>query len=199
MVDTFLASSNPQITIQVIPSFPAQVIAGAGVDITKSGVVYEIGLDFANLVELQPGWSFADRFVPVLNLSDEGSPLYELAPLETLPSEAEWTAQNITVTAETGTFTLATGSVRLKRNGKTVHVNGSVVITTNGTAAGAVLVNMPYAALEPTIIAGRDDTTNNLLQGRIDGGVLALRRYDGIYPGASGRILRFSGTYETQD
>lgn len=44
-------SSLPNIDLQVLPTFPANVVATGAVDISKSGLTYTFGLNFQNVIE----------------------------------------------------------------------------------------------------------------------------------------------------
>jgi hypothetical protein len=54
---------------------------------------------------------------------------------------------------------------------------------------------MPYTAAETTSAAGVDATTPLGLTGYITGASLLIYKYDGTYPGASGKTLTMSGSY----
>jgi hypothetical protein len=115
----------------------------------------------------------------------------------------EWTTYTPTVTAGSGTFTTVAGTGRYMVEGRLVHVQIEVVITTNGTAATSVNATLPIAS--PNIstvartLAGREVTsTGFMLQGTIsaNSSTCVIRNYDNTYPGASGRTLHVSGSYE---
>lgn len=100
----------------------------------------------------------------------------------------------VTPSAFSGTFTSATASVIMRQiNQHTAHIEISVVITTNGTAAGGVVVPLPITP-----------TTSNMMACSVAGvagyagynsGVagVSILRYDGIYPGGDGYTLKCSG------
>lgn len=112
-----------------------------------------------------------------------------------------WTAYTPTLAAASGTLTAAAGAGRYWRNGKLIHVQARVTITTNGTAAGHITATLPVAGLASTHQAlngfhvSRDEPLGVVILAtavtvaRIIGG-------GGEYPGADGFVLAIGGTYE---
>jgi hypothetical protein len=112
-----------------------------------------------------------------------------------------WSAYTPTISAQTGTFTTTTTAGRYKQQGKTVCFSAQANITTNGTAAGYVILGLPVAAKQTTNpgyafsgirsglvgLAGIIDTTTT-----ID----VVDASAGAYPGANGRSLYITGCYE---
>jgi hypothetical protein len=111
-----------------------------------------------------------------------------------------WIAYTPTVSAASGTITSASATGFYKVFGKTVHVQITIVITTNGTGADTVRATLPFTA----------STSDFVLNGYSFSGGTGLvcpifsfdptrvhsLRYDGAYPGADGASLLVSGTYE---
>ena len=112
-----------------------------------------------------------------------------------------WTAWVPTLAAGSGAFTSAVGAGRYWRNGKLIHFQARITITTNGTAAGVITAALPAAGLASTHQAlngyhvSRDEPLGVVILAtavtvaRIIGG-------GGEYPGADGFVLAIGGTYE---
>jgi len=113
-----------------------------------------------------------------------------------------WTAYTPTVTAGSGTFTTVSASGWWCQIGKTVHVNTSITITTNGTAAGRCQFSLPVTASSNSTEwygAGRESvvTGSALTVGALAGSATAIvHKYDNSYPGGDGYLLRCSLTYQ---
>lgn len=112
-----------------------------------------------------------------------------------------WIAYTPTVTTATGTITtLGTVTGRYKTIGKTVVFEVVVPITINGTGAGSVRATLPFqaAAFEFMVSGAETATTGKGLVGYIDvsSTFVLMLFYDGTYPGANGRRMVCSGTYE---
>lgn len=116
---------------------------------------------------------------------------------------AAWTAFSPTLSAGSGTFTSASAAGVYKQLGKVVFLSITVTITTVGTAAGAVNVNVPLhptASASSAIFAGRENaSTGLLLQGALisGSGTISILKYDNTSPIAAGASLIISGSYET--
>lgn len=109
--------------------------------------------------------------------------------------EGTWTP---TITSGTGTITTASATGVYTKIGRTVFVEISVTITTNGTGASWVVATLPFTpAVTFNVIAGRNTTTGNLLQGftTISPAAVSIVNYNNTYPAASGQTLALSGTY----
>jgi len=113
-----------------------------------------------------------------------------------------WTAYTPSISATSGSFTTVSTSGRWKAIGKTAFVSIQITITTNGTAAGAILVGLPSAAASGGIdysFTGRQGGgAANMCSGDIapGGTTMYVARYDAAYPGGSGFNIYLSGTYE---
>ena len=113
-----------------------------------------------------------------------------------LANQAEITTP--TVTSGSGTFTTVAGEVHAHRFGSRVMFDCTVVITTNGTAAGNVIVPLPYTPAYLAGCGGVEVTTDDTLAGTIHtDGNLYITTYTGAYPGADGYVLLMSGVYTT--
>lgn len=115
---------------------------------------------------------------------------------------AAWTTYTPTITASAGgAFTTVAGAGRYIKIGKTVLLQVSVVITTNGPAAGAVLATLPFtASANANIMVGREvNVTGFELSGFINVSAtqVAIKNYDFTYPGGDGRTFYMSGVYES--
>lgn len=105
-----------------------------------------------------------------------------------------------TITASSGTFTTVAGKGYHKKKGRTVFFNIEVTITTVGTAAGAVLVPLPFKAVaHAQVLSGRETVTGIAVSGLIAASdtQMQILRYDAATIAASGRTVVISGSYET--
>ena len=115
-----------------------------------------------------------------------------------------WTAYTPTVSPASGSFTTVSSAGRYQRIGKTCILEFTVNITTNGTAAGATYVTLPFTASggSPTpywtgtckdfFVTGQAGFTT------IGGGgtFLVFQSYLGTYLGGSGYYIGGSIEYE---
>jgi len=114
-----------------------------------------------------------------------------------------WTTYTPTVTAFTGTFTTVSATGAYMQRGKLISFRITITITTNNTAATAILATLPVngkAAVQQAV-AGQDVGTGAVLGAGILSGFgvdkVTIFKADGTYPGADGKVLVVSGTYET--
>jgi len=112
-----------------------------------------------------------------------------------------WTAYTPTIAAASGTFTTVAAAGRYWRNGKLIHFQARITITTNGTAAGHITATLPAAGLASTSQAlnGFHETNVEPLGVAILAAAVTVARIiggGGEYPGANGAVLLFGGTYE---
>ena len=125
----------------------------------------------------------------------------DLAAVASSGLAAAWTVIAPTVNASSGTFVAVSGAGRYCQVGKIVFIEISVTVTTNGTAAGSVIVVLPVTAgpANQQIVGGDIGLTGKMLRGTItaDSTSLIIVFYDGTYPGANGAVLNLSGSYES--
>jgi hypothetical protein len=109
-----------------------------------------------------------------------------------------WTTYTPTITAGSGTITTKSATGRYKQIGKTVFVQLSITITTNGSGATYVNATTPVTgAAFNYIIAGREvNVTGSILQGIVQPGNILIFTYNNLYPAADGYNLILSGIYE---
>lgn len=117
-----------------------------------------------------------------------------------VPAWQSWTS---TISAAVGTIaTVGAVTARYVRAGNTVTFNIEINITANGTGASYLQFTLPFAKKAGS---GRGDflgqellVTGKMLAGFLNAGssTVALRYYDGTYPGADGAQVVVSGTYE---
>ena len=113
-----------------------------------------------------------------------------------------WNAFTPTITSQSGTITTASGVLRYRKSFNTVTVNAEITITNNGTGANSVLVTLPFTVRTHAVGVGRAQLISGkeLQAFASAGGInVAIRNYDGTYPGTTGEVLIFSITYETQN
>jgi hypothetical protein len=109
-----------------------------------------------------------------------------------------------TVTAFSGTITTISAATGYYiKTGNLVTLNGQFTVTDNGSGAGLLVVtNLPYVgATLPTYIAGSGIDHSNGLSLAVEyvrgTSAVNLYKYDGTYPGATGRSYSFSVIYST--
>ena len=111
-----------------------------------------------------------------------------------------WRVYTPSLAAAAGAFTNATAAGRYRMIDKTVQLEVTVNIVTNGTAAGGVVVGLPApSAAAWFTVQGRGTLiSGKALSGSIQPGATAVGvfNYDDSYPGANGELLVVSGTYE---
>lgn len=102
-----------------------------------------------------------------------------------------------------GSFTSASVSTaRYRRDGNTMHVMFEVTVTTNGTAAGSISVNLPIVTAQPSVLIGRERNAfgyavTGTIASTIGSGIQALlKKYDDTYPGGTGAVITVAGQYE---
>ena len=117
-------------------------------------------------------------------------------------NNAAWTTYTPTVTATTGSFTTVSATGRYTRVGKLAVVQFSVTITTNGTAAGQVVVTAPFGALASSTYMGvvrESNATGNMGYAAISSGggsSFYCANYDNSYMGGTGRLISGTISYE---
>jgi hypothetical protein len=160
---------------------------------------WQNGLDFS-------GAAFsgaAINFAAGQSLSVAGGGTINLAGNLTMTGAA-WTSYAPTLTAGSGTITTV-GSIggAYQRIGKTVVVQVTAAITTNGTGAGSLSISLPPGL--PATGNGAATFVEDLVTGQPAFGIIysgattvqAIRKADGSYPGGDGRRLIGSFTYQT--
>ena len=114
-----------------------------------------------------------------------------------------WQTYVPVITASAGAFTTVSATGQFMRFGKLVAVEAQILITTNGTAATAILATLPFntpnVAGTNQFLGGQDITAGLALCGNIapNTSTLTLVKYDGTYPGANGKTLIFGGVYQS--
>lgn len=119
---------------------------------------------------------------------------------ENTGADGAWLPGSTAVSAFSGTLTTATCVSAYKKVGKIVHYRAKVVITTNGTGAGAIQLTLPFAPLADAAFYGKETQGTNVgLTGHCAAAATALfiTLATGAYPGADARTLVIAGTYET--
>ena len=106
-----------------------------------------------------------------------------------------------TVTSGSGTFTSVAATLRTTKIGRVVTVSGLVAIVTNGTAAGSIVVPLPFTCgAWGSPVAGMRIDAGNIaaISGYVpaNNAALVLYKPDGTYPGANGAQLMFEVTYQ---
>jgi len=113
-----------------------------------------------------------------------------------------WQTYTPTITSSAGTITTVSSvSGRYRKTGRIIHIEIDFTVTTNGTGATRIDATYPsgIVAVGNGMIAGRVTGVGLMLQGLVaDGSTsVAITTYDNVYPGADGRRLYVSGSFET--
>ena len=182
------ATSNITVTLPYANNWSSR-------DVGKSPVIVLIGVGGVITIATQSGDSLVGS-TTVRNgearilVSTGGTAWFTLSRF----SSAETT--NPTPTAASGTFTSVSSTLVTEIIGNRLAYTCAVVITTNGTAAGHIVVPMPIAAAELTPAYGMDNAaTTSAMAAYVLNSNLIIKKYDGTYPGASGRSIFVSGNY----
>lgn len=104
------------------------------------------------------------------------------------------------ITAQSGTLTTATGTLRWKKSFNTVYINAEITITNNGSGSNSILCTLPYVVRTHAAGTGRAiQISGKGLQvfAAAGGNNMAIRNADGTYPAANGEVLVISLSYET--
>jgi hypothetical protein len=109
-----------------------------------------------------------------------------------------WTSYTPTLSANAGSFTSATATGAYKRIGKVCITRVQVAITTNGTAAGFIIVTSPFTS------AAAAQGTWREVNATAFGGLIftngttqfGLTNNDGTYPGANSRNFQATIVFE---
>jgi hypothetical protein len=110
------------------------------------------------------------------------------------------TTSTPTPTASVGTFTTVSSALTTVKIGRMVETSGIVTITTAGTAAGQLIVTLPYTPLNGACVGVEGQATGQMVGGFLIAGTatINLLLYTGLTVIASGRTVYFSCTYEQQ-
>ena len=117
-------------------------------------------------------------------------------------NNAAWTTYTPTITATTGSFTTVSATGRYTRVGKLCVTQFTVTITTNGTAAGQVVVTAPFGAAAAVTYMGvvrESNATGNSGYAAISSGggsSFYCANYDNSYMGGTGRLISGTISYE---
>lgn len=113
-----------------------------------------------------------------------------------------WTTYTPTLSCAAGTLTTSSATGRYLVYGKTVFIQISITITTNGTCATALRATAPTglapAADNRYILSGLNLTTGSMIYGNPlpSSGFINIKFYQNTYPGADATSLTLNGTYE---
>jgi hypothetical protein len=111
------------------------------------------------------------------------------------------TNTSIVPTSGSGTFTSVSSSLKYWKTLNYLNFELAVTITTNGSAAGSIVVAMPVACLTGAQGSGAGlDTATSIgciwsIQGASSN--LIITKYDGTYPGGTGKVIQVNGSYRT--
>lgn len=113
------------------------------------------------------------------------------------PYDTPWIATTPTPTSAVGTFTAVSATLRYKNFGRMIAFNGSVTVTTIGTASGSIRVPLPVSnsnvATAKAIIADATLTPIGAAANVSVAGQLSITITAGVTTGA---VVYFAGEYE---
>lgn len=111
-----------------------------------------------------------------------------------------WAAFAASITAASGTFTTVSSTGKYQQFGKTVIFDFAITITTNGTAAIAIIATLPVTAKDTTggVGFGRADAISGKMQQAYlaSSTTFKIQNYDGTYGGATSEVIRGTIVYE---
>lgn len=117
-------------------------------------------------------------------------------------SDNPWISYTPTISATSGTITTSTANMRYIRRGNVIYFKSQILITTNGTGAGALQMTVPVPQVGPygTINAGLQRVpTGYTVYGWLEGAgtsTMVIKFYNDVYPGANNAVIEVSGLYE---
>lgn len=103
-----------------------------------------------------------------------------------------------TPTAASGTFTTVAATLSYTKVGNRVAWNATITITTNGTAAGRVILPLPFTnGSQAAGVCGVRTDSGVAVAGRVaaSGTNADIWLFDGTYPGATGATIVCGGTF----
>lgn len=105
-----------------------------------------------------------------------------------------WTASTPTPTASSGTFGSASARVAYRTIGKTVFCNGSITITTVGSATGNPRLQLPFTLKNDITVAGRENGVNGKVFGALvpTSGLMSFFNYDNTSAIVAGAVYQFN-------
>jgi hypothetical protein len=105
-----------------------------------------------------------------------------------------WTTSTPTLTASSGTFGSASATVAYKTIGKTVFCNGSITITTVGSATGNPRLQLPFTLKNNIAVAGRENAVNGKVFGAVvqTSGLMSFFNYDNTSAIVAGAVYQFN-------
>jgi hypothetical protein len=109
-----------------------------------------------------------------------------------------WTTYTPTLSCGTGSFTSASASGRYKQIGKTVFVQVTLTVTTNGTCAGSMRVSTPITAggnsYAMSVFDSLSAATGSAVISSADGTTIRIFTTSGAYPTGFNPVV--TGVYE---
>lgn len=114
----------------------------------------------------------------------------------TITDGGAWATTTPTVTAGSGTITTKSCSLKYRVVGDICYFKADISITTNGTGASTVRIDLPIAAADGAVFYGRS-SGGSMLQGIVNAAATQINilTYANAYPGASGVGLAIQGWY----
>lgn len=115
--------------------------------------------------------------------------------------EGRWVSWSPTITAGAGSYTTTSYTAKYTRQGKTIHLNIVILLTTIGTGSGACVFTLPATARSTPphpVGSGRADAlSGKMLQSKLTSTTqAAILTYDNAGFTSSGEALNLSLTYE---
>lgn len=118
------------------------------------------------------------------------------ANANTLDDYAEGTTTP-TITSGSGTFTTVSCTLTYTKTGNRVVWDAVITITTNGSAAGSIILPLPFTTGAASAASGVVVSSGVTVGGHVpvSSTTLTIRKYDGTYPGADGLTIRLGGSF----
>lgn len=110
---------------------------------------------------------------------------------------SSWISTTPTPTASSGSFTTVSCALRHRVFGKTVFFSATITITTAGTAAGNIVVPLPFTPVGTQAGGGKETASTGLqCNWQTTASTLVIAKYDNTTIIANGRTVIVSGTLE---
>lgn len=134
-------------------------------------------------------------------MKSNGSGTFGQAATTDLSDSGAWAAFTPVLSCGAGTLTSASATGKWKQFlGKSVGVQITATITTNGTCATSITATLPFTSNNDCQLAAMTNNSALAVNGRVAASAtsVTLFKYDGTYPGASGDKVYAAGICESQ-
>lgn len=189
-----------------ISALPASTTPLAGTEtlpIVQSGVTKQVSV--ANLTAGRAvgsaGGTFTDNFVQGtaakgVNFTANTPAAGMTSQLLNAYEEGDYTA---TITSTIGAITATTQALKYTKIGRIVTITGNFTITTNGTAAGRLVITLPITAATANMSgAGTETGATGFVFGIVGASINSIQifKYDTTYLGGNGYVFPLNFSYQ---